>query len=404
MSSSDHDESSLPERVESLLVDWPAPERDEAFWDASSKAVQARLADVEQGSTPEELLAAPLPTTDDDGVLDTSGPNGVPSSTPDSVPDRPAPSAPAGSLADLARASMAASAKADDDLSDIARESLSLASRSRHSAPDIAAALANRPSRPSVPPASTPAPVPAPADADLARHSHPAPARKRRGSGPLIGAGVAVLGLAAAAMIFLRGHSQPEALATNPNVAPRAAAAAASAAPPKAASDDNAGVLSLDQLPNGELAAKPAATAAAPRALALGAKRSAPAATAAPQEEAKYKASSKGEKAAPDDKPIPGMKPAEGTTGGLPDKPSTGAVAVAVGAVLGSARACVAGQDKPSHAVIVFGSDGRVKGVSVSGPAAGTPAAGCIRAALSQARVQPFARDRFSVGTPVRPQ
>jgi hypothetical protein len=71
--------------------------------------------------------------------------------------------------------------------------------------------------------------------------------------------------------------------------------------------------------------------------------------------------------------------------------------------VLGGARACVAGQDAPSSATVTFGSDGRVQSVGVSGPAAGTPAEACIKAALSKARVQPFARPSFTVSTPVRP-
>ncbi len=403
MSSSDHDEATLPERVESLLVDWPV-HQDPAFEERNAKAVQERLAGVESGSTPDDLLAAPLPVGDDEGTPSAGGKaaarkEGVPESARTS---RPPESAPPQSLADLARAAVADAAKPADDASDIARESLSVASRSRTSAPDIAAVLASRPSRPSVPPASTPAP----ASEDQARPSHAATAGKRRSSGPLVAAGVALVGLAAAVAIFVRGHNQPPPLETNPQVQQQpvaAAAPAASAAPaPAKAAEEEKGVLSLDQLPNGELAA---ASKTAPSAGAHAAPRGKLAA-AAPEDKSEVKVQLPGTASdkTTQDKPIPGMKPAEGTTNGLPDKPSTGAVAVAVGAVLGSARACVAGQDEPSHAVIVFGSDGRVKSVSVSGPAAGTPAAGCIRAALSQARLQPFARSTFSVGTPVRPQ
>ncbi len=402
MSPSEHDESTLPGRVESLLVDWPVRE-DPAFEDRNAEAVQARLAEVESGSSADELLAAPLPATDEDGTLggDTEQPR------KDAAPaSGPAPeSAPPRSLADLARAAVAEAAKPKDDLSDIARESLSVASRTRPSAPDIAAVLASRPSRTSAPPASTPAPgseAPPPASA--------APAGKRA-AGPLVAAGVALVALAAAVALVIHGHSQPPPLATNAEVQqPKAAAAPAPAPAPSAATttanaDNEKGVLSLDQLPNGKVAAadKPAQSGA-PRAHALATPPHA--GVAAAKVEAKAQPAGKPAKEpAPEDKPIPGMKPAEGTTtGGLPDKPTTGQVAVAVGAVLGSARACVAGQDEPSRAVIVFASSGRVQSVSVSGPAAGTPAAGCIRAALSQARVQPFARSRFTVATPVRPQ
>jgi len=415
MSSSDHDESRLPERVESLLVDWPVRE-DPAFEDKNAEAVQARLAEVEAGSTANELLAAPLPASDDEGTLAADREVDEATDRRDSAPESdarrqsapPTPeSAPPRSLADMARESVAESAKAPDELSDIARESLSLASRSRTSAPDIAAMLASRPSRPSVPPESTP--EPASNAVESARPPESAPAPKHRNTGPLLAAGVALVGIAAAVLILLRTHNQPAPLATNPDAqhAAKAAAPAASAAPAApAAQDDEKGVLSLDQLPNGELAAagKPAAQSGTAPGAPRAAQRSV-AAKPANKAEAKQQPSTEpGKKEQAEEKPVAGMKPAEGTTNGLPDKPTTGQVAVAVGAVLGSARACVAGQDQPSRAVIVFGSAGRVKSVSVSGPAAGTPAAGCIRAALSQARVQPFARSQFSVGTPVRPQ
>ena len=87
----------------------------------------------------------------------------------------------------------------------------------------------------------------------------------------------------------------------------------------------------------------------------------------------------------------------------MPDKPSSGAVNAAIGSVMGAARACVAGQDGPSTARIVFGSDGKVQSVSVSGAAAGTAAAGCIESAFKKARVQPFAAPTFSIGATIRP-
>jgi len=71
--------------------------------------------------------------------------------------------------------------------------------------------------------------------------------------------------------------------------------------------------------------------------------------------------------------------------------------------VLGAARSCIAGQPQASSATIVFGSSGEVTGVNVSGPADGTPAAACIKAALGKARVQPFAAPNFSLGVTVRP-
>jgi hypothetical protein len=61
------------------------------------------------------------------------------------------------------------------------------------------------------------------------------------------------------------------------------------------------------------------------------------------------------------------------------------------------------GQPEGTSATVVFSSDGKVQSVTVSGPARGTGSEACIKNALSQARVQPFARDAFSVNVPVRP-
>jgi hypothetical protein len=71
--------------------------------------------------------------------------------------------------------------------------------------------------------------------------------------------------------------------------------------------------------------------------------------------------------------------------------------------VLGAARGCLVGQPAASSATLVFGSSGEVTSVGVNGPAAGTPAAACIKSALGKARVQPFAAPSFSLGVTVRP-
>jgi hypothetical protein len=86
-------------------------------------------------------------------------------------------------------------------------------------------------------------------------------------------------------------------------------------------------------------------------------------------------------------------------TTGLPTKPSQGAVRGAVGAVLGSARACLTADDPVAHATVTFGSSGGVQGVSVSG---GGGKDGCIRGALSRARVAPFSQPSFSTSVTVR--
>jgi hypothetical protein len=100
--------------------------------------------------------------------------------------------------------------------------------------------------------------------------------------------------------------------------------------------------------------------------------------------------------------------PAAATTGGnvpagnVPQKPSQGAVTGALGAVLPSARACLGPDDPVSRAAIVFSSAGTVQSVNVSGGAAGKPAEACIKSALMNAKVQPFAEPSYTANVTVR--
>jgi hypothetical protein len=87
----------------------------------------------------------------------------------------------------------------------------------------------------------------------------------------------------------------------------------------------------------------------------------------------------------------------------IPDRPPTGKVTAAVGSVMGGAKACVSGADDVSRANITFGSSGAVKSVSVSGWAAGKPAASCIQSALKGANVGPFSDPSFVFGVTIRP-
>lgn len=88
--------------------------------------------------------------------------------------------------------------------------------------------------------------------------------------------------------------------------------------------------------------------------------------------------------------------------GSVPQKPSQGAVTGAIGAVLPEARACLGPDDPVSRAAIVFGSEGGVQSVRVSGHAAGTPAEGCIKAALTKAKLTPFAESSYTANITVR--
>jgi hypothetical protein len=110
-----------------------------------------------------------------------------------------------------------------------------------------------------------------------------------------------------------------------------------------------------------------------------------------------------GDKDKPDQ--VPAAGPSNGSQfapGSVPTKPSQGAVTGALGAVMPAARQCLGPDDPISRAVVVFGSNGAVQSVSVSGGAAGKPAEACIKSALSHARVAPFAEATYSAPVTIR--
>jgi hypothetical protein len=113
----------------------------------------------------------------------------------------------------------------------------------------------------------------------------------------------------------------------------------------------------------------------------------------------KKAAGTDGEKKDADEAPAP----AADNPKNIPDRPATGSVTAAIGSVMGGARACVAGADDVSRATVTFGSSGAVQSVSVAGWAAGKPAASCIQNALKGANVGAFSQPTFTFGVTVRP-
>jgi hypothetical protein len=87
-----------------------------------------------------------------------------------------------------------------------------------------------------------------------------------------------------------------------------------------------------------------------------------------------------------------------------PLEPSTGDVSSAMARVKPAAQACLAGQPSTATATasVTFSSDGRVQSVALSGPGAAA-AGGCIKSAISAARVSPFSKPSFSISTTIRP-
>jgi hypothetical protein len=413
------DDVLLPAAAEALLGAWPLNEPAEDEWERRAVAIDERARKAEPGSTEAVWLAAPLPADPDASgpraavaavPAQPPAPASVPPPAPASVPP-PAPSVRPRSLTDLAREVVAQ--ERARDTSDIALESLEVARAARRSAPSLSDALAAapnaRPATPSVPPASQAQPLP-PNVVPLPVAAQPPATSGRRGTGAFVG--ITLLGAAAAGLIVWRSRVPPASVVPEQ---PAVTAATVAQASPETAKPSGPTGVPIEQL-----------GAPQPGSVAAGPKPAAPLASAAPAKSA-GETRSDGEKvvleddaplgsekvAAKADPPAPSpaddpdesdgkRKPAEMPTD-LPQQPSTGAVQAAVGAVMGGARACIAGHDEASRATVTFGSDGSVKSVSVSGPAGGTPAAACIQGALRKARVAPFAKDSYSVGFSIRP-
>lgn len=411
---SDHD-SRLPPRAEALLSAFGLPERD---FDALEARIRAQVAETTIGSTPSALLEAPLPDAADEAA-------------PQESPAK---------LADLARA--VAQKRADLSDAELARETLSVASQLR-SQTDVllermraAPRSAEPPLRPrlgaapdqSVAARPVPAAAPAPSaeTAPAAPRSAAPPRSTQRGTSSrtaaLFGGAGLVFAAAATVALFLR---EPPAHA--PELEPAGNAVTAAARPAPSVAEPGAPGLDAPPVRNEPVASPPRALAAAPAEperdapSEAAAREDAPATTPRPSKPASALASRA--RAARDVRPEKvvldesksgaasepsaeaELKPAAGAAApsSMPDRPSTGAVQAAIASVMTSARSCVAGAPDATSATVIFGSNGSVKSVVVSGATQGTPAGKCIQSALGRAKVAPFAQDAFSVGVSVRP-
>ncbi|MEO7037749.1 MAG: hypothetical protein ABI548_27530 [Polyangiaceae bacterium] len=403
----------LGANLEAALASFPVTERD---WEKEALAVEARLSKSDLGSTDAALLAAPLPN-------EPGEPNAPLSATATPLTHSGVRTQ---SLADIARRSVENKQAAEREM---ARETLMLASK-RPSALEVRALreVMNSKLPPAPPSAADVGAAPlaqASAGVVSARHAATVPharAAAARSPWPHLGLAAVGIALAAGVLFWLR---QPA-----PIPVPMVVAAPPAEAPKATTTDLNAnGVAEPARVPAAPLAPVAVAPDALPeiavnaaqpthdKAIATGAHSPAPNASGAgPKPEkveledapatpvASAPAASPAEQAVANAlPPDPTMRPADSTGGAVPAKPSTGAVQAALGAVMSGARHCVAGNDAPSSAVLVFASDGHVQSVSVSGAAAGKPSGGCIEAQLSRARVQPFAGSSFSVSATVRP-
>lgn len=406
----------LPERAEALLSRLvqaePSPETDVA---ARAEQIEQALANVRIGSTESALLEPPR--------LEPEAGEPAPSSL-QALPPRPRDAAPT-TLADLARAVALKSPRAET--SSLAKQSLSVAAAARAKPPGAARQPVQSPgASPLAPPPRPPTRLVADAAPPARSPASPAP------RGALVpffaGAGVAIAAAAVVALVLRTPAPDakltevdrvaavappspapgPQEREPSPTRTPSLAevtvpeqAPAAAAPPPVSSVARAAGDASGPSRTNRSVAEQPTKPA-------LGAGAAAPPAPRARAQAQKAPAAEKVvlEESEPAPAPHPAesrLRPASGTMA-TPDRPSPGAVQAALGAVLGAARACVAGSSGASTASIVFSASGGVTKVNVSGPAAGTPAGGCIQSALSRARVAPFVQPTYVVnGVSIRP-
>ena len=375
--------SDLGSSAEATLAAFPFPERD---WERDARAIEARLGSGLRGSTDAALLAAPLPSEADE---------------PSALSATATPLTNSGvrtqSLAELARRSVEKKQATERQM---ARESLALA----------ALAAQQRPKSPPSEALPTPANVngvaaasggvanQVAANSTVRNNAAAAPAKPF----PKVALALPALALAAAALLWFR-HPTPDPAPLVSNE-PTSATAVAPSAPTANAVAHNEPTptenaphgIDPNTLPDQDTPASNAEASKAPAVATAVAK----AGTSKPQTKPNQAAANPGSDLPPD----PALRPADSRGGELPAKPTTGAVQAALGSVMSGARHCVAGDEAPSRAVVVFGSDGRVQQVTVSGAAAGKSSASCIEAQLSRARVQPFAASSFSVNATVRPE
>ncbi|HEY2410338.1 MAG TPA: hypothetical protein VGI10_30240 [Polyangiaceae bacterium] len=400
----------LGEKPEAMLGALATLERD---WEKMALAVEARLPEIQAGSTDAALLAAPLASEAGEPESASSTPlanSGVRTQ----------------SLASLARQTLAKGGASDASM---AKESLAHAARGRAHTEELAEKLRQTDAAAAPVDLTDSVQVEEEAPAAVASAAEVAPLKPSINGNQLgywVGAGGTLFALAAAVALWLRPAPAP--LIVTQVVEQKAEKAPLAAAPvpvePKAVEPDalareNAAPAAANVTATPSAPAIVALAAVASKAAGSGAGSAPSPASAAPAPDkivleddappapvAKAEANeAAGDKpATPPSSAEAPMRPADGTvSGSLQAKPSTGAVQSAMSGVMSAARRCVAGESDASSALIVFGSDGHVSSVTVSGAAAGKPAAACIQAALSRAKTQPFAEASFSFSATIRP-
>lgn len=428
--------------ADELIAGWPLADRDADAWEEFAVRVQGAVAAAQPADTVrDDLFAPPFPAEPGEGTVGsavrTAGgspmsdesdkprpslkdiakrvsvpppgapvpsqpPTGAPSTPPQSGPGAARSSMP--SVPGIGRPSAAVSKRAAEASdSDSGMVDLNVVRQQASSLPDTG----KQPGTEGLFDEDQDKPKAAAAAA-------PKAAPKKSSSAPLIvGSFVALAAIAAVAVLSLKSRpdaapeSAPVAMASAPAAQESPAAGAAATA---SAAEPVASAAPADS--NAPSAPVPGALAKAEEKTAGGAKETATktadkdkAAAAAPTATGLEGAMATAVGATPAAPPAETSTPSgpAKNSADVPEVPSQGAIQGAMGAVMGAARACVAGMDEPSRAQVTFSNSGAVSNVSVSGAASGKTAAGCIVAALKRAKVGPFQKPTYSVGVTIRP-
>jgi hypothetical protein len=408
------------DRLGRALATWPVRERTALEWEQSAERVVER---IERESKPaiagdvsdEDLLSAPLPLTQLE--VQKSAARASERGEGEAIMSTETREKSRGSFADLAKLAQMTPPPSGP---------VSTAKREENSGViDLAALQAKGEAQARAAASAPEGPVAAAPPTPSSQESAPAAGRTSRMPRTphwLSFVGVAAAAaVAAGALVSLRQQAPTQAtqvvVSTGAPVAqgPQAAAvkpvAPAPAAPPQA---DDPGV-DLTKLPRanaavpGQSSPPPVAANAphAPRPVAQSAPAGAAPPNAAAQDSDKsLEALMQQAAGSPGATPVqpataPGTSPDPGA-GSVPLRPSLGAINGALGTAMPAARACVDADAPISHATVTFNSDGSVGTVSITGWAAGKPAEACIRAALSKARVPPFAQPTYTVPATIR--
>ncbi len=398
--------------LDTALAEWPHVEKPAEEWDERARSVMDRLRRGERGATAayvsdDELFGAPLGPSADEGRASRER-------------DRRGFQELAQELAKMAAMTPTPVAVAPESTKQRASERIGEAKGEDSGLIHLAAPV--EPAKSNVVPLPPPKPkaetAPQPQPQVQARVVERTEKKKGSALGILIGGVFALSAAAAGTFLYLQLNKQPVTVATMTQ--PTVVATEAPPAPPRVTPTPSEPAIDPNALPEAQptvaIAPKPSTHhATGSSAVALAPKEppkeapakvaekdlpsAPPGATNALGEEMRK---SVGATNTPEVRPAAAPSGQNAANGSVPTKPSQGAVAGAIGAVLPGARECLGPDDPISRASIVFASDGTVQSVAVTGAAAGKPTEACIKSALMKAKLPPFAEPSYTAPITIR--